>query len=202
MASGNKYRVMHGKSRTPTYRIWKGMVSRCYTPSATGFENYGGRGIGVCERWRRFDLFVGDMGPRPSKKHSLDRIDSNGSYEPGNCRWVERMVQSTNKRNNVVLTAGGQSLCLSEWSRKSGVSPAAIKRRLRNGWPVDRAVSEPADQGRKRFARVITANGETKTVLEWAAALGITTRSVRLRLQAGWDEERAVTTPPGVKREA
>lgn len=88
----------HGQSRLPEYRVWATMLERCRRPRAANYHNYGGRGIGVCERWLDFDAFYADMGARPSPKHSIDRIDNDGNYEPGNCRWATASEQNRNKR--------------------------------------------------------------------------------------------------------
>lgn len=85
--------------RTPTYVSWTAMLYRCSTQTSPDYANYGGRGIVVCDRWRTFENFLVDMGPRPSRAHSIDRIDVNGNYEPGNCRWATRSQQQRNKRN-------------------------------------------------------------------------------------------------------
>jgi hypothetical protein len=94
-----------GATKRSEYFIWKGMRSRCLNRRSRGYANYGGRGVGVCERWAVFENFLADMGPRPSSKHSLDRIDSNGNYEPGNCRWAALDVQQVNRRG-VLCDAG------------------------------------------------------------------------------------------------
>jgi hypothetical protein len=96
-----KPRIRHGMSKRPEYSAWKTMRVRC-SPKATGHDlhNYFLRGIRVCERWQRFESFIEDMGFRPSVNHSVDRIDNDGNYEPGNCRWATTSEQQTNKRRS------------------------------------------------------------------------------------------------------
>lgn len=88
----------HGLWRTSEYRTWDGMKQRCLNPNSKGYENYGGRGIKVCDRWLIFENFIADMGNKPTKFHSIDRIDNYGDYEPSNCRWATLTVQNSNKR--------------------------------------------------------------------------------------------------------
>lgn len=97
--------VKHGAARTgaltPEFRSWMGMRARCYNPKSIGYKNYGGRGIAVCEAWRNdFRTFLADVGPKPSPRHSLDRIDNDGNYEPGNCKWSTPKEQVHNRRWN------------------------------------------------------------------------------------------------------
>lgn len=94
-------RRKHGETRpgTPEFGIWRTMIQRCENPNVKGYKNYGARGIKVCERWRRnYADFLSDMGRRPSRRHSIDRIENDGDYEPGNCRWATRFLQNTNRR--------------------------------------------------------------------------------------------------------
>lgn len=88
----------HGMSGLPEYKTWCRMIQRCLNPNNPVYKDYGGRGIQVCDRWRQFENFYADMGPRPSPAHSIDRIDNDGGYAPGNCRWAEPHVQQANKR--------------------------------------------------------------------------------------------------------
>lgn len=111
---GVESRIKHGcarqKNTEPAYRIWLGMRQRCSNPKATGYQNYGGRGIRVCERWTSFEHFWTDMGPRPTSAHSIERKNSNGNYCPENCKWATKAEQSANQRHPVsTLDLRGQT---------------------------------------------------------------------------------------------
>lgn len=138
--------LRHGHSKrekdSPEYVAWRSMIGRCRNPKATNYRWYGGRGISVCDRWSSFDAFLEDMGTRPPGCN-IERIDNSGNYEPGNCRWATRKEQGRNKRNNVVLSMNGETLCVAEWAERTGIKRHTISARLAKGWPVDRALSVP-----------------------------------------------------------
>lgn len=122
------------------------MISRCHFDGDPAYEDYGGRGIIVCVRWRclgGFANFVADMRPRPSRQHSLDRKNNDAGYEPENCRWATRTEQARNRRNNRLLTIDGLTAPVASWAEKSGVSRRIITDRLEAGWEPKRAVFKP-----------------------------------------------------------
>jgi hypothetical protein len=126
------------------HMIWAGMISRCQVVANNCYRYYGARGIKVCERWQKLENFIADMGPRPSPKHSIDRIDVNGNYEPGNCRWATLVEQANNTRANRRITAFGRTQTMTQWSRELGINVSTILWRIRNGSTPEQAVSESA----------------------------------------------------------
>lgn len=135
----------HGVWQTPEYRAWRGIIRRCTLPTNPAYSKYGGRGIQVCDRWRlSFHAFVEDVGMRPSPELSLDRIDNDGHYEPGNVRWATRKTQQRNKRNNRVLKLNGESRSVSEWAEIYGTYPQRITQRLAQGWSPEKAITTPS----------------------------------------------------------
>lgn len=134
----------HGMSRTTLYRRWRAMHARISSPRHKGYHNYGGRGIMVCLRWQRFENFLADMGPSFSPELELDRINVNGDYEPGNCRWATRSQQQRNRRTNHMVTWRSHTLTVQEWAEMLGLCPNTIVHRLKRGWSVERTLSKDA----------------------------------------------------------
>lgn len=141
----------HGKSRTRTYRCWNGMLERCKVSASHITRNHGNRGIRVCSRWRKFENFFADMGECPSG-HTLDRINNNGNYEPGNCRWATPLEQMQNTRTNHNITLQGRTLSMSAWARERGLLLGTLIGRLQRGWPVEMALLVPATKSNRSRA--------------------------------------------------
>lgn len=125
------------------HNSWRAMHERCTNPRYRKFGLYGGRGIRVCDRWVSFREFLKDMGRKPSPSHSIDRIDNDGNYEPGNCRWATHKEQIQNSSIVRRLTANGKTMCISDWSKETGLTLATIVHRLRRGWSEEKALSVP-----------------------------------------------------------
>lgn len=117
------------KRRDPAYNRWSCMLQRCYNPKNPSFHNYGGRGIEVCPEWRAsFDAFSADMGRPPTPDHTIERVDNEGGYAPGNCRWGTRAEQLRNRRTNILLTVNGKTMTAKDWATEAGVSYQRITR--------------------------------------------------------------------------
>lgn len=137
----NKASVTHGMTETPEYEIWCGIKKRCLNQNSQFYKRYGGRGIAICDSWRdSFAAFYEFVGPRPSKSHTLDRINNDGNYEPGNVRWSTMKEQCRNRRSNCLIEVEGQVKTLVEWSEISGVSWGTIISRINRGWSPELAV--------------------------------------------------------------
>lgn len=137
----------HGMVKTSEYHIYMGIKGRCCNPNNSSYSRYGGRGIKVCDRWlgeHGFENFIADMGRRPSKEYSIDRIDNNGDYCPENCRWATTLEQANNKRNNTIIEHNGEAHTIDEWCSLLGVNldKNAIGRRLRSGCSFEKIFSE------------------------------------------------------------
>jgi hypothetical protein len=119
------------------------MLTRCQNHRHPSFDVYGGRGICVCARWQVFENFLADMGRRPSREHSIDRIDVNGDYEPGNCRWAAYVEQARNMRSNRRIIIDGETATLAEWCDRYGIRRETFYQRLRRGMSEAEAITTP-----------------------------------------------------------
>lgn len=137
-----KFKPVHGMSGTRIYLVWRAMLNRCNNPNVESYRTHGARGITVCKRWHQFTNFYADMGD-PPPGHSIDRINNNGNYEPGNCRWATPREQNLNSRMVKPLTYQGKTQSRSDWGRQSAVSEANFRWRINNGWPMKLALTLP-----------------------------------------------------------
>jgi hypothetical protein len=148
LASGNTIscgcvKVEHDRHPFDVYKIWVQIKQRCTNPRAKDFKNYGGRGIMMCQEWMdSYPTFLAAIGPRPSKKYTVGRIENSRGYEPGNVEWQTMKVQGNNRRNNRVLHFSGRSLTVSAWSDVVGIPAVTLYDRLRNGWSTARALTQ------------------------------------------------------------
>lgn len=140
----------HGKSKSQIYRVWDNMLNRCSNPRCPTYQDYGGRGITVCERWYSFENFHADMGERPGDDYSIDRIDVDGNYELNNCRWATWTEQANNKRNTKEILVKGEMVTLPQAAQRAGMSLRTLQGRLKKGWTAEEAISLSANNGRRR----------------------------------------------------
>lgn len=134
----------NGVAVSPEYRTWAHMIGRCHNAADRSYANYGGRGINVCAEWRgSFEAFLRDVGPRPSQRHQIDRIDNDGPYSPGNCEWRTFHQQCRNKRTNRWVEFRGERICITDAARKVGIDRRTIAKRLKLGWSDERALTTP-----------------------------------------------------------
>ncbi len=132
---------VRNRRRSPELNAWTNMMARCTNPKRPDFKFYGGRGIGVCARWRSsFGAFLSDMGPRPHAT-SIDRIDNAKDYSPDNCRWATKHQQMQNTRGTKLLTFNNQTMGIAAWARTVGLKRGTLQMRLKLNWPLERALT-------------------------------------------------------------
>lgn len=132
----------HGMRRTAEYRIWCHMKTRCLNPNSRFYRRYGGRGITICPQWiDSFETFYRDMGPRPSPRHSIERTRNNEGYSTSNCCWATQDIQSANRSTVHHIELNGVRDTMAGWSRRTGIPYLKLRRRLRDGWSIDRALA-------------------------------------------------------------
>lgn len=178
----------HGLYGTPEYTAWIEISRRCYNENAPQYHDYGGRGIRMSEEWKNdFNAFLRDMGKKPTKHHTIDRIDNNGNYEKGNCRWADRITQANNTRANVAYDYQGEKLTIAEFSRRFDFHPATMGNRLLY-LPVEAAI----DKNVKFETYVLNINGKEKPMKDWLRFVGITFKEYVKRRRDGASIEDAI----------
>ncbi len=121
----------HGMRHDPVYQNWAHIVQRCCNRKHSDYPDYGARGIGICEQWRNdFAAFRAHIGPKPTPKHSVERLDNQLGYIPGNVTWATNTVQSRNRRSNRLLVVGDETRCVSEWAERCGINAGTVRSRL------------------------------------------------------------------------
>lgn len=188
----------HHKSDTRLYNVWKSMKGRCYTKSCSNYHLYGGRGIKVCDEWKKdFNAFYewsianGYKEVDDRNEYTIDRIDPNGNYEPSNCRWVNMETQSNNRRCSVKYMFDGELLTLREISNKTGIDYNHLRGRIDRGLSIYEALYNQYDHA--QF--YLEYNGERHSIPEWSAITRIKEITIRARLKRGWSVERTLSEP-------
>lgn len=137
----------HGLARTRLYRIWRNMRTRCQNIKSPSYQDYGAKGISVCEEWNNFEHFKDwALSNGYSEELTIDRIDYNGNYEPNNCRWATIKEQMNNKSDNIVIKCDGESHTLMEWHEITGIAYGTLKGRYKRGWSAEQIMHTPVDK--------------------------------------------------------
>lgn len=172
---------------TREYRSYQCMRTRCYTEDSGSYVRYGGRGIRVCDRWlASFESFLADMGLAPSSKHQLDRVNPDGDYEPGNCRWATVQENNATRRNRIQVVVDGRSMLLSDAATNAGLKSSTVEARLRLGWTLSVALGSPSNGFGKSRDPILRA-------LQLAChRVGARWSVVRKRIVRGWPVSRAL----------
>ena len=177
------------RKEIPEYHTWKNMRARCSAPCNKENRHYQSKGIKVDPRWDSFETFYKDMGPKPSKFHSIDRKDNDGDYTPENCRWATDVEQANNKSNTTSIKYEGSLWTLTELSTYLKVSRIALRKHIEKGRSVEEALI------RIHNNQFLEYNGELKSRQEWADIFNIKLQNLYSRLSKGWSLEKALTTP-------
>lgn len=134
----------------PEYNAWSSMKDRCSNSKSKYYHRYGGRGIRVCKRWRdSFAAFLKDMGPRPTRLHTLDRKHNDKNYCKSNCRWATRREQANNRSNNRFLTFRGRKQSLAAWARETRINEDTLRHRLKYGWTPEQTLTREPHYGQR-----------------------------------------------------
>jgi hypothetical protein len=144
----------HGLSKSPEYKSWSKMLERCDDRTGHHSHHYAARGITVCAKWRSsFSAFLEDVGPIPTRGYTIERIDNDRGYEPGNVRWATRSEQARNRTSSHMLTVDGVTATLAEWSERTGIDSPTIRARVNKlGWSHKDAVTIPVNSYQRRVS--------------------------------------------------
>jgi len=188
-----KLRLTHGKTDSSLYKIWEAMKERTGRQSCKNYNNYGGRGIFVCDEWKNdFQTFFDWAMQNGYKKGlTIDRINNYDGYLPDNCRWATTKEQNNNRRNNKYLTHDNKTMTVAEWADALGINNGLLRNRLRRGWTIKDVLTKPVTNR----STLYTHNNKTMTATEWAEAFKINKKTLSNRLHRGWTIEDALTKP-------
>lgn len=177
------------------HKAWHNMKTRCNNKNYHSYNRYGGRGISYAPEWEDFKNFLDDLGPAPSSKHELDRIDNDLGYSKENCHWVTKLEQMNNFSRNKNLTYNGETHSIAGWSRITGIDQTCLYHRLfKSNWSIEKALTTKSTPFKKHL---ITYNGETHSIAEWSRITGIKQSTIRQRISLRkWSVEKALTTLP------
>lgn len=187
--------LKHGHAENPDrlYQKWLSMRNRCLNPNATGYENYGGRGIKVCLEWNDYINFRDwAIANGYVAGLTIDRIDVDGDYEPSNCRFTTMKEQNNNRRTTNLHTYNGKTQSEMKWAEEYGISYGALKTRLEYGWDFEKALTTPVVHNEI----LIEHDGQTHPLKRWARIYNMCPSTLKGRIDRGWAFEDAIKTPP------
>ena len=188
--------------RTKVYRAWGNAKQRCVNPKDSQYKNYGARGITMDPKYDRFEAFYKDVGDPPTQEHTLERIDNNKNYEPGNLRWATRSEQARNKINSRYLELNGVIKGLPDWCDEYKIARSVVRNRLRLGWNIQEALCTPLITRYKKpppkrtgLRRLFRIGEDVRSFRQWFLHYGITPQRFIRRIQEGMTPREALVTP-------
>jgi hypothetical protein len=182
-------KTTHGMMRHPAYSSWHAMRQRCGNPKAEGYEMYGGRGIGVCPQWSKFETFWLDMGPTWKPGLSIERIANDRGYSPANCRWATSREQGANRRDNVIIQTPKGPMMMADAAREFGIPRNTINARIRYGWPeADLFLPVTKDNSRRQDNIMVSTPSGPMIAAHAARKYGIGVSTLFARIRAGWPD--------------
>lgn len=169
------------------------MKNRCNNPSFKHYDRYGGRGITYDPAWNDFKNFLKDMGEKPSRRHQLERVDNDKNYNKENCIWATRREQTRNrggKRPTRLYSYDGKTMCIKDWAEEVGISASSMRKRLDNGWPLEKAFSKERHDGPQLY----TFEDKTMSLTEWSKHLNVPKPTLAGRIKMGLPPEKIFTS--------